>query len=482
MSFYRLKYLWPKNSSKATSIVNGLRCMQTSTTTSNQLPARNVVSVHNRHHHTLLQRNLASNAQQIHNDQQCCSYASTSGSNLEKVATKALPKHDWDRAVSEAEKIVGYPTSFLSLRWLLSDEVANVALHLRKLVGNNHPLLKTAKNLLYHGRNNMQAWGLIVLLISKAAGQAPGIPETEHDKSAGVLHSQRALAEVCEMIRISHLVHQGLVNLQPLTQAGQDLSLHSDMTFGNKIALLSGDYLLGNSCAELAGLRNQDLVELISSAVRDLTEAEFIGDRDEQNNPLPSAPPKTPRRITTDVHDDYDLHLADDVLKPMEKERFMGAPDTEWALRNILSAGSLLGKSCQGALKLAGLSESTQKLGFHFGKHLVLSWQACLDLEPFLQPTLPDGTTFSLVSAPVLYHLEYNPNAYELIKKGYVSVENVDFKTLHSEIVKGPGVDKTQNLQRQHSQAAMNVLKKFPPSDARTALENILHAMQDLQR
>lgn len=54
-------------------------------------------------------------------------------------------KPDWNSAVSEAEKIVGYPTSFLSLRWLLSDEIANVALHLRKLVGSNHPLLKTAK-------------------------------------------------------------------------------------------------------------------------------------------------------------------------------------------------------------------------------------------------------------------------------------------------------------------------------------------------
>jgi len=55
------------------------------------------------------------------------------------------PRPDWNRAVSEAEKIVGYPTSFLSLRWLLSDEIANIALHLRKLVGSNHPLLKTAK-------------------------------------------------------------------------------------------------------------------------------------------------------------------------------------------------------------------------------------------------------------------------------------------------------------------------------------------------
>lgn len=54
-------------------------------------------------------------------------------------------KTDWNKTMSEAEKIVGYPTSFLSLRWLLSDEIANVALHLRKLVGSNHPVLKTAK-------------------------------------------------------------------------------------------------------------------------------------------------------------------------------------------------------------------------------------------------------------------------------------------------------------------------------------------------
>ena len=51
----------------------------------------------------------------------------------------------WASAVSEAEKLVGYPTSFLSLRCLLSDELSNVALQARKLVGTKHPLLKTAR-------------------------------------------------------------------------------------------------------------------------------------------------------------------------------------------------------------------------------------------------------------------------------------------------------------------------------------------------
>lgn len=112
------------------------------------------------------------------------------------------------------------------------------------------------RHLLYNGKNNVQAWGLVVLLISKAAGQASSHVDLEMDQNAaGLLQSQRVLAEATEMIRISHLVHQGLVNLQPLAEAGQDLALHDDMTFGNKIALLSGDYLLGNSCAELATLR-----------------------------------------------------------------------------------------------------------------------------------------------------------------------------------------------------------------------------------
>lgn len=73
------------------------------------------------------------------------SRAITSLINIQNAAAKPVQKHDWNRAVIEAEKIVGYPTSFLSLRWLLSDEIANVALHLRKLVGSNHPILKTAK-------------------------------------------------------------------------------------------------------------------------------------------------------------------------------------------------------------------------------------------------------------------------------------------------------------------------------------------------
>lgn len=215
--------------------------------------------------------------------------------------------------------------------------------------------------------------------------------------------------------------------------------------------------------------------------VRDLAESEFIGERDEQNNPLPSQPSELSRHhlSTEALEEEFDRHIRGDVMKPVNKENMLGTPESEWMLRHYLSAASLLGKGCKGALLLAQLPEATQINGFRLGLHLSLAWQASLDLEVF-QSALSPGKTFSLISAPVLYHLEYDRSIFEEIKKGYVSVENIDYAKLHSSILNGPAVDKTLNLQRKHSMTSMKVLNKFHPSDARTALQNILLAMQDL--
>lgn len=101
----------------------------------------------------------------------------------------------------------------------------------------------------------MQAYGLIVLLLSKAAGCSPVVLAKEEDSSAGVLHSQRALAEVTEMLRISHMIHQGLLNLQILENYGNELASNSGKIFGNKVAVLGGDKYLAKAFAELAKLR-----------------------------------------------------------------------------------------------------------------------------------------------------------------------------------------------------------------------------------
>ena len=44
------------------------------------------------------------------------------------------------------------------------------------------------------------------------------------------------------------------------------------LEYGNKIAILGGDYLLANACTGLADLRNTYIVEMISIAIAEFTQ------------------------------------------------------------------------------------------------------------------------------------------------------------------------------------------------------------------
>jgi decaprenyl-diphosphate synthase subunit 2 len=80
---------------------------------------------------------------------------------------------------------------------------------------------------------------------------------------------------------------------------------------------------------------------------------------------------------------------------------------------------------------------------------------------------------------PVLFHLEHDPTLYDEIKNGVESVNNINYQKIHAAVLNGPGIEKTKELQSKHSMHAMTELYKFPPSDARKALENIIMAMQE---
>ena len=106
------------------------------------------------------------------------------------------------QALGEAEKLVGYSTSFLGLRYLLDWGPVNFAALAKKLVGSGHPLLSTARDLLVRDYYSSQMGGLWVLLISKAAGVRELQIDISQDYVAGIHQKQRRLAEVTEMINI----------------------------------------------------------------------------------------------------------------------------------------------------------------------------------------------------------------------------------------------------------------------------------------
>uniref|UniRef100_A0A8C8B8R4 Decaprenyl diphosphate synthase subunit 2 n=1 Tax=Otus sunia TaxID=257818 RepID=A0A8C8B8R4_9STRI len=348
----------------------------------------------------------------------------------------------WSQVVSEAEKIVGYPTSFMSLRCLLSDELSNIAMQVRKLVGTKHPLLDTARGFVYDSRNNLQMRGLVVLLISKAAGPSTEELSFQHNMVSGIYSSQRSLAEITELIHTAFLVHRGIVNIGELKSCDGPLK---DMQFGNKMAVLSGDFLLANACTSLAQLQNTKVVELISSAIGDLVQGIYY-----ENSKSPE-----------------ENCLTDDISISTWKEQV------------FLSHSALLAKSCQAAMELAKHSAEIQDMAFQYGKHMSMSHKLHSDLQPFVKESSSDTMAFSLNSAPAVLHQEFlGREAWiKQIREAQGRGNIMDYKKLQEAIKAGKGVTSAIDLCRCHGNSALAALESFPPSEARAALANIVYAV-----
>ncbi|KAM3849740.1 all trans-polyprenyl-diphosphate synthase PDSS2 [Diretmus argenteus] len=350
---------------------------------------------------------------------------------------------NWSKVVSDAEKIVGYPTSFMSLRCLLSDELSNVAMHVRKLVGTKHPLLNTARGFIYDSRNNLQMRGLVVLLLSKTAGPSHAASDLlAQDMVSGIYPSQRNLAEITELIHTAFLVHRGIVDLKEWTNSDGPLK---DMEFGNKMAVLSGDFLLANACTGLAQLNNTKVVELISSAIGDLVQGIYY-----ENSTHPEE---------NGLTDDLDV--------------------ATWEEQTFLSHGALLAKSCQAAMELARHNQEAQRLAYKYGKHLSLGHKLNSDLQPFVKSSVGEPVSFSLTAAPVVFHRQIvgQEKWRQQLQQAKTFRNQLDCSKLWAAVKSEKGVSSAVDLCRYHGNKALEAIQAFPSSEARSALENIASAV-----
>eukprot|EP00088_Acartia_fossae_P006009 TRINITY_DN12738_c0_g1_i4.p1 TRINITY_DN12738_c0_g1~~TRINITY_DN12738_c0_g1_i4.p1 ORF type:complete len:403 (-),score=77.63 TRINITY_DN12738_c0_g1_i4:207-1388(-) len=374
------------------------------------------------------------------------------GLKMSQRLTHSIPAahikvNKWNRAVSEAEKLVGYPTSYETLKALMIDDLTPMAVHFRKLIGSDHPVLKTAKRLLYHGKNNMQVRGVLILLLCRAAG-SKAAEDAEFDPNTGILNDQRKLSEIVEMIHSAQCIHQSVVNVPVNISKEPDPEMRSvlyQLEYGNKIAILSGDYLLANACTGLAAFRIPKVVELISQAIIEFTQAEFLGKQDPQGKVVPTT-------------EDLD--------------------QTNWETRWKLSSGSLLGAGCESAMLLANQSENLQKAAKNLGTHTALAIQAYDEVKMFSsEGNIGSGGQFPLCSAPVLFHLQQDSELLEYIQGFQEDLIKADYKKIFDAVLSGEGLEKTRELSNHHVHTSLEYLREFPDNDGRQAFENLLHAL-----
>lgn len=83
-----------------------------------------------------------------------------------------LSRHrEWNRAISAAERLVGYPTTELPTSSLFAfGDNGSFYGYISKLIGSDHPLLRTVKSYIQdNGMLNTQIRGLLILVLSRAA-------------------------------------------------------------------------------------------------------------------------------------------------------------------------------------------------------------------------------------------------------------------------------------------------------------------------
>lgn len=313
-------------------------------------------------------------------------------------------------------------TSVASLFAPVDADLCQMTENLKNLVGARHPILYAAAEHLF-GAGGKRVRPAIVLLASRA---------TSPDQS--IYASHRRLAEITEMIHTASLVHDDVVDEAELRRGVP--TVHA--SFGNRVAVLAGDFLFAQSSWYLANLDNLEVVKLLSQVIMDLAEGEIQQGLNR-----------------------FDTSLSIDAY--LEKSYYKTA--------------SLIANSCKAAGVLSEVSPEMASNLYNYGRHLGLAFQIVDDLLDFTSSadTLgkPAGSDLRSgnLTAPVLYAMEEKPYLEALIEREFA--EDGDLDQAIALVLDSKGLERTKELAAHHAQLAVQHLAGLPTSTSREALINL---------
>ncbi|NER80503.1 MAG: solanesyl diphosphate synthase [Leptolyngbya sp. SIO1D8] len=294
--------------------------------------------------------------------------------------------------------------------------------NLKKLVGAKHPILYAAAEHLF-GAGGKRIRPAIVLLLARAI--SPG---------AAILPQHRRLAEITEMIHTASLVHDDVVDESEVRRGVP--TVHS--SFGNRIAVLAGDFLFAQSSWYLANLDNLMVVKLLSQVIMDLAEGEIQQGLNRFDTGL-----------TLKAYLDKSYYKTASLIANSSKSVGVLSSLPEHQLENLYAYGCNLGLAFQIVDDVLDFTGSIEVLGK----------PACSDLK--------SGN----LTAPVLYALEEKPYLAGLIEREFS--EEGDFEQAIDLIHNSEGISRSRELAAQHIERAISSLQDLPASEAQQALVEI---------
>jgi all-trans-nonaprenyl-diphosphate synthase len=313
-------------------------------------------------------------------------------------------------------------TSVTSLFAPVESDLDLMTHNLKGLIGARHPILSAAAEHLF-GAGGKRLRPAIVLLLSKAT-----LPQQE------ITAKHRRLAEITEMIHTASLVHDDVVDESSVRRGVP--TVHS--SFGNRIAVLAGDFLFAQSSWYLANLDNLRVVKLLSKVIMDLAEGEIQQGLNRFDTSL-----------TLEAYID----------------------------KSYFKTASLMANSAKAAGVLSEVPEVVAEQLYNYGRHLGLAFQIVDDILDFTssdevlgKPACSDLKSGNL-TAPVLYAMEEYPFLTTLIEREFSEVD--DFAQAIDLVHNSKGIGRSRDLASSHARQAAHCLEHLPPSAARQALQDL---------
>ena len=333
---------------------------------------------------------------------------------------------------------------------LTKSEITTMTSGLRDLVSQaGHPVLASAAEYFFgEDSAGKKVRPVMVLLISHALNahlyefrneehqQNVLLNHDIYDQRKDLVDAQRRLAEISEMIHTASLFHDDVIDESDVRRGKPS----ANAVFGNKMAILAGDFLLARASICLARLRDVEVVETMSTIIEHLVRGEVM---------------QTKSNIAIENY-----------LK-----------------KNYFKTASLMANSCKAAAILGNYSNELVNSAYLYGKHVGIAFQLVDDVLDFEgtsdalgKPVCADLRA-GLATAPVLFAAEEFPELNELIARKFRQDGDVEVAMRY--ISKSSGICRTKEMARAHAEHAIKSLLDIHQSEYRDALIHLAYKIVD---
>lgn len=389
---------------------------------------------------------------------------------------------------------------------LVEKEISDINTSIRKVIGSDHVLLSTIANYFFEV-NGKRIRPVIVFLVAKAInyglkGDMPRIlaesfAQTTNNESSSpitsssqtntaqplshpeldeILVTQRSLSEIAELIHTASLLHDDVLDDSSTRRGVSSLNT----LYGNKLAILGGDFLLARASVSLARLKDPIVIELISTVLEHLVKGEIM-----QLKPALLEKEKVQQYLDNDrqrmgFENHHVAQTKDETASTAVVEKFKGKVDlAAYITKTYYKTASLIANSCKSVAVLAGHSTEVQEIAYEYGKNLGLAFQIVDDLldvkssSAILGKPAFNDVKQGVITAPVLFAFEEFPHIGPLLERK--CSQSGDKEEVQRCILASNALEKTEKLAEACAASATAAILQLNPSLAQRALIQLLN-------